>query len=90
MPVVPFKVVIEPSTVIVFDPPLEEIPFAQLGDIDPVAVTVKLSEPLTVLPPFVAVDALDTIKSSACRGAETATNDDVINNNDLDLMIVSF
>lgn len=90
MPLRPFKVVIEPSTVIVFDPPVVEIPCALLGDIDPAAVTVKLSEPLTVLPPFVAVDALDTVKSSACRGAETATNDDVRNNNVLDLMIISF
>ena len=67
-----------------------ESPWALLGDIDPAAVTVKLSEPFTVLPPFVAVDALDTVKSSACSGAETATNDDERNNKALNLMIISF
>ena len=48
MPLRPFRVVIEPSILIVFDPPVVEIPYALLGDIDPAAVTVKLSDPLTV------------------------------------------
>ena len=90
MPLRPFKVVIEPSTVIVFDHPVVEIPCALTGDIDPAYVTVKLSEPFTVWPPFVLEDVLDTVKSSAYKGADSTTSDEEIRNKYVDLMIISF